>query len=201
MLASTLTYLLSYILLAQAFHHGHRPPGYLTKREISINASDYPAFRIDIPIDHYNTSDNRTYQNRYWLNSQYYHPGGPVFYFDAGEQNARPLVPYFLYEASGPSSIMALARRFNGLAVIFEHRFYGDPEIGSFPFPINASGIAADGYAAYKYLDTEQALQDPVYFAHHFEPPGLEEHWSMLKPEKTPWVWLGGSYPGGEYCS
>lgn len=196
MLPSTLTYLLSSISVAQAFHHGHRLPGYLNKREISINASDYPAFRIDIPIDHYNTSDTRTYQNRYWVNSEYYAPGGPIFYFDAGEQNARPLVPYFLYEASGPSSIMTLARRFNGLAVIFEHRFYGDPNIGSFPYPINASGIAADGYAAYKYLNTEQALQDPVYFAYHFEPPGLEEHWPMLKPDQTPWVWLGGSYPG-----
>ena len=107
-----------------------------------------------------------------------------------------PLVPYFLYEAAGPSSVMALARRFNGIALIFEHRFYGDEGHGSFPFPMKASGMAQGGYAAYKYLNTEQALQDPVYFAHHFEPPGLEKYWSLLKPESTPWIWLGGSYPG-----
>jgi hypothetical protein len=130
------------------------------------------------------------------VNARYYKLGGPVFYFDAGEQNAHPLVPYFLFEASGPSSVMTLARRFNGIAVIFEHRFYGDAHVGSFPFPMNSSGMVEGGYSAYKYLTTEQALQDPVYFAHHFKPPGLEQYWHDLKPDRTPWIWLGGSYPG-----
>ncbi|KAK1047652.1 hypothetical protein LTR74_017721 [Friedmanniomyces endolithicus] len=173
-----------------------RLPSYLSRREISINASDYPAYHIEIPVDHYNASDNRTYENRYWVNAQHYKIGGPVFYFDSGEQNASPLVPYFLYEAAGPSSVMTLARRFNGLAIIFEHRFYGDAGVGSFPFPMNASGMAEGGYEAYKYLTTEQALQDPVYFAHNFQPPGLEPYWSLLDPTYSPWVWLGGSYPG-----
>lgn len=171
-------------------------PGYLSKREISVNTSDYPAYHIEIPIDHYNSSDNRTYLNRYWVNDAYYKPGGPVFYFDTGEQNAAPNVPYFLYEAAGPSSVVTLARRFNGIALIFEHRFYGGNPGGSFPFPMNSSGRPDAGYEAYKYLNTEQALQDPVYFAHHFEPPGLEAYWSLLNPKYTPWIWLGGSYPG-----
>ncbi|KAK4546050.1 hypothetical protein LTR36_002187 [Oleoguttula mirabilis] len=55
--------------------------------------------------------------------------------------------------------------------------------------------MAEGGYEAYKYLDTEQALQDPVCSAHHFEPPGLERYWSLLDPSFTPWVWLGGSHP------
>ena len=92
--------------------HPHLPlNGGLTKREISINTTDYPALTLQIPIDHYNVSDNRTYSNRYWVNARYYKPGGPVFYFDSGEQNAHPLVPYFLYEAAGPSAVMTLARR------------------------------------------------------------------------------------------
>ena len=195
--------LLTYASLTTcALRHVPHFPGYPKSKDISINPGDYPALQIDIPIDHYNASDKRTYKNRYWTNSKYYSPGGPVFYFDSGEQNAHPLVPYFLFEAAGPSSVMTLARRFNGLAVLFEHRFYGDNPGGSFPFPMADSGMAKDGYAAYKYLNTEQALQDPVYFAHNFEPPGLEKHWSMLKPDKTPWVWLGGSYPGirGAVC-
>ena len=172
--------------------------GGLTRREAtSINTTDYPAETLRIPIDHYNASDNREYSNRYWVNLTYYIPGGPVFFFDSGEQNAHPLVPYFLAEASGPSAIMSLARRFNGLALIFEHRFYGDLTNGSFPFPMNSTtGMAEDGYAAYKYLNTEQALQDTVYFATHFFPKGLEQYWSALSPTKTPWIWLGGSYPG-----
>lgn len=171
--------------------------GGLTKREASTNTSDYPAYTISIPIDHYNKSDTRTYLNRYWINTTYYKPGGPVFYFDSGEQNAHPLVPYFLAEAAGPSSVMTLARRFNGMAIIFEHRFYGDLTEGSFPFKMNTtSGMAEAGYAAYKYLNTEQALQDPVFLANNFEPPGMEKYWSLLSPKHTPWIWLGGSYPG-----
>ncbi|TKA73207.1 hypothetical protein B0A49_04241 [Cryomyces minteri] len=172
--------------------------GGLTAREISVNVTAYPAHTISIPIDHYNASDTRKYQNRYWINDEYYRRGGPVFYFDAGEQNAHPLVPYFLHEAAGPSAVMALARRFNGLAVLFEHRFYGDLHEGSFPFAMNAtSGLAEGGFAAYRYLTTEQALQDVVYFAEHFQPPGTTEHdCALLSPERTPWVWLGGSYPG-----
>jgi len=169
----------------------------LVPREASINASDYPAFTLQIPIDHYNASHTRTYSNRYWINASYYKPGGPVFYFDSGEQNAHPLVPYFLAEAAGPSAVVSLARRFSGLAVLFEHRFYGDLTEGSYPFPMNAStGMPEAGYEAYRYLNTEQALEDPVFFAHNFEPPGLEAYWSLLAPRKTPWVWLGGSYPG-----
>ncbi|MCJ1238530.1 hypothetical protein MMC14_006520 [Varicellaria rhodocarpa] len=171
--------------------------GGLSKHERSVNTTDYPALTISIPVDHYNASNNRMYQNRYWINTTYYKPGGPVFYFDSGEQNAHPLVPYFLAEIAGPSSVMTMARRFNGLAVIFEHRFYGDLTEGSYPFKMNAtSGMAEAGYAAYKYLNTEQALQDPVFFAHNFQPPGMEQYWSLLSPQSTPWIWLGGSYPG-----
>ena len=105
-------------------------------------------------------------------------------------------MPYFLHEAAGPSSVVTLARRFNGLAVVFEHRFYGDAGRGSFPFPMKSSGMAEGGYEAYQYLNTEQALQDVVFFAQNFKPPDLEPQWDMLSPDKTPWIWLGGSYPG-----
>ena len=88
MLLYHLLLLISTSFTTDAFRHVARPPGYLNAREVSINPNDYPAFRIDIPIDHYNASDTRTYKNRYWVNSKYYKPGGPVFYFDAGEQNA-----------------------------------------------------------------------------------------------------------------
>ena len=59
-----------------------------------------------------------------------------------------------------------------------------------------SSGLAEAGYEAYKYLNTEQALQDPVYLAHHFQPDGLKKYWAKLAPGSTPWIWLGGSYPG-----
>lgn len=76
--------------IAHAVFPAPQFPGYLDKQEISINTSDYPAYHINIPINHYNVNDTRTYKNRYWVNAEHYKPGGPVFYFDAGEQNAAP---------------------------------------------------------------------------------------------------------------
>lgn len=196
MLLNIASVLFASLATASAWRTVHLPSYLNDAEKTSIDPADYPASYINIPVDHYNDSDTRTYKNRYWINSKYYQPGGPVFYFDAGEQNASPLVPYFLYEVAGPSSVMALARRFSGIAVLFEHRFYGDLDDGSFPFAMNKTGMPEIGLSAYRYLNTEQALQDPVYFANHFEPSGLSQHWNVLKPWNSPWTWLGGSYPG-----
>jgi hypothetical protein len=43
---------------------------YLSKKEISINASSYPAFTMEIPLDRYSSANNRTYKNRYWINDE-----------------------------------------------------------------------------------------------------------------------------------
>lgn len=169
--------------------------GGLTARQAaSINGSDYPPSWITIPFDHFNASDSRTFQNRYWVNSTFYEPGGPVFWFDSGEQNAQPLVPYFLDEVAGPSAVMTLARRFKGLALLVEHRYYGGLDEGSYPFPINSSTGQLLDPTSYRFLNTEQALEDTVYFANNFDAPaGINV---SLAPNVTPWVWLGGSYPG-----
>lgn len=169
--------------------------GGLTGREAaSINGSDYPPSWITIPVDHFNTSDSRTFRNRYWANSTFYEPGGPVFWFDSGEQNAQPLVPYFLNEVAGPSAVMTLARRFKGLALLVEHRYYGGTDEGSYPYPINSSTGELLDPTGYRLLNTEQALEDTVYFANNFQAPaGIN---ASLAPNVTPWIWLGGSYPG-----
>jgi hypothetical protein len=88
---------------------------------------------------------------------------------------------------------MALARKYSGLAVIWEHRFYGQ----SLPFESDTvTGYALAGQSAYKYLTNEQALEDTVYFAQNFKPPILQQQWGLLSPSQTPWVFIGGSYPG-----
>lgn len=89
--------------------------------------------------------------------------------------------------------ILNTCARYNGLAILWEHRFYGQ----SLPFPVDAdTGLCPAGYSAYQYLTTEQALEDVVYFAEHFKPTGLESHWQKLAPGETPWIFIGGSYPG-----
>lgn len=175
---------------AQLPHSG----GLTARQAASINGSDYPPSWMTIPVDHFNESDTRTFQNRYWFNATFYQVGGPVFWFDSGEQNAQPLVPYFLNEVAGPSAVMTLARRFSGLALLVEHRYYGGVEEGSYPYPINSTTGELLDPSGYKYLDTEQALEDTVYFANHFElPTNVTGNFS---PDVNPWIWLGGSYPG-----
>ncbi|KAJ3937454.1 MAG: peptidase S28 [Lentinula lateritia] len=164
-----------------------------------------------MPLDHFanSTVDGvTTFQNRYWINATYYEPGGPVFIFDSGEQDAAPLVPYYLQEYHGLSATMRLAKRYNGLALLWEHRFYGD----SLPFPINENTTAQQ----WQFLTTEQALEDVVFFADSFSKnsssasefqvlmssasvnstASINLQSLPLHPSVTPWVWLGGSYPG-----
>ncbi|EPQ56217.1 peptidase S28 [Gloeophyllum trabeum ATCC 11539] len=138
-----------------------------------------------MPIDHFGNTSG-TYPNRYWVNATYYEPGGPVFLFDSGEQNAEPLVPYYLQEYHGLSATMRLAKRYKGIAVLWEHRYYGDSQ----PFPVNENTTAAQ----WQFLTTEQALEDVVYFANRFAHPSAPP--ALLHPSRTPWIWLGGSYPG-----
>ncbi|KAI0074677.1 hypothetical protein K474DRAFT_1601127 [Panus rudis PR-1116 ss-1] len=148
--------------------------------------SNDPRF-IEMPIDHFDNKTSATFQNRYWVNDTYYKPGGPVILFDSGEQNAEPLLPYYLQEYHGLSATMRLAKRYNGVAILWEHRFYG----ASLPFPVNSNTTAEQ----WQFLTTEQALEDVVYFANRFSIPGSHSK-NSLHPSSTPWIWVGGSYPG-----
>ena len=79
-----------------------------------------------MPIDHFGNTTG-TFKNRYWINTTYYEPGGPVFsetsrslhvfytslnichtVFDSGEQNAEPLLPYYLQVPQQPLRVKIL---------------------------------------------------------------------------------------------
>ncbi|KAK0486841.1 peptidase S28 [Armillaria luteobubalina] len=156
--------------------------------------SENDARFIEVPLDHFGSDNSSKFLNRYWVNVSYYAPGGPVFLFDSGEQDAAPLLPYYLQEYHGLSAAMRLSKRYGGLAILWEHRYYGDSQ----PFPINENTTASE----WKYLTTEQALEDVVFFANSFSSSGvqnitLDDPLSLpLHPSATPWVFLGGSYPG-----
>ncbi|KAJ6561247.1 peptidase S28 [Mycena vulgaris] len=163
--------------------------------DIAISLPNDPLF-IEMPLDHFNISDRKTFPNRYWVNATYYEAGGPVFLFDSGEQDAEPLLPYYLQEYHGLSAVMQLAKRYRGIAFLWEHRYYGD----SLPFPVNENTTAEE----WKYLNTEQALEDVVFFANSFHKtaahaanaPSNHPNSFAIHPSTVPWVFLGGSYPG-----
>jgi Serine carboxypeptidase S28 len=159
------------------------------------NQTLVPALAVDMPIDHFNEYDTRTYKNRYWIEDRYYQEGGPIFFVDAGEGMVRDRdILRILGENGTLRAPLRLAQRFNGMVVVWEHRFYGE----SLPFPLdNHTGRAFAGYEAYKYLNNEQALEDTIHFAKHFKPPGYDDSsCRSLTPSQTPWIWIGGSYSG-----
>lgn len=165
----------------------------------AYNGSMVPSYNISIPVDHFNESDTRVYSNRYWVNDTYYKPGGPVFLYDYGESGVTNyMAAIVLAELNGTSSIMALAREYNGLAIAWEHRYYGYSQ----PIPFNTSNVyldvgPIDQPEGWSYLTVDQALEDVAYFAKNLSTGGYQtDNMTALAPSNTPWVWIGGSYPG-----
>jgi len=147
---------------------------------------------LDIPIDHFGTSPG-TFKNRYWYNDTFYQSGGPVVVMDIGESNAEAFAENgFLLETDMRTAVMQIARRYKGIGVIWEHRYYGE----SVPFVDGKNVRTANDLSGdqFKYHTVEQALEDVVFFTSKFSTPKASN--DKLKPANTPWIVVGGSYPG-----
>ncbi|RPB05121.1 hypothetical protein L873DRAFT_1663682 [Choiromyces venosus 120613-1] len=141
-----------------------------------------PMRYVELPLNHGDPKSPK-FRNRYWVDDTYYSSGGPIFFVDNGEADADGMEAYLRKGASG-----SLAREFNGLLILWEHRFYG----ASMPNMTSAMRFTSDKLAAYlKYHTIEQALEDVVVFAKQFTFGN-----AVVSPGEVPWVFLGGSYPG-----
>lgn len=104
--------------------------------------------------------------------------------FDVGEVTDASIYNFFL---TGKDSFLnQYMRDFNGLGILFEHRYYGE----SLPYPVNLNTTSKE----LRYLSTEQALRDVDLFAQNFAWGNLSN--VDLTPSKTPWVMVGCSYSG-----
>ena len=86
-------------------HHGlvHQDDLLYAEERASEGLSIPPGYTIDLPVDHFDRDNNRTYKNHYWVNDTYYRPGGPVFFYDGGEATVgNGTVLVVLAEAVGP---------------------------------------------------------------------------------------------------
>ncbi|TXT04782.1 hypothetical protein VHUM_04050 [Vanrija humicola] len=123
---------------------------------------------------------------RYWINAQWYKPGGPVFVMDTGEGAGDRLVGYSI--SQNPA---LWAKKYNGIAIVLEHRYYG----WSMPVP----DLTTDNL---RWLTTKESLEDTANFIRTWLPPaGLITNYTVdrtvLDPKNTPWIMTGCSYPGG----
>lgn len=167
-----------------------RNPSTPTKSE-SSSPSNYSnaapvAHVFEQKISHFPTDSkyfphiDGSFKQRYWVDTSFYKPGGPVFLLDAGEISGQSRIP-FLQQGI----IRLLSETFNGVGLILEMRYYG----ASFP----TKDLSTESL---RFLDTKQSLADAAYFAQNVVFPGLESH--NLTAPGTPWIYYGGSYAGAK---
>ncbi|KAI1118069.1 peptidase S28 [Nemania sp. NC0429] len=140
-----------------------------------------PAYYFDQPIDHfphnprYVPHAKGTFKHRYFVETSYYKPGGPVFLYLGGEG------PIDNDSHLDGSLIEQFMKRFNGIGVVLENRYYGT----SVPFNTSTTDELV-------YLATEQVIADFDLFAREVKLPGVKN----VNAPHTPWIVYGGSYPG-----
>ncbi|KAL4787647.1 serine carboxypeptidase S28-domain-containing protein [Aspergillus varians] len=149
---------------------------------------DHQSFRtlttqVDIPAEYVSVYSFTLAENRFWVNEAYFEPGGPVILYDVGETSAESSAAHL---TSSVSFFRRMLEEFSAVGIVWEHRYYGD----SLPYPITNNTPPEN----WKYLTTRQALADIPVFAENFTRPALSDF--DLTPESTPWVMVGGSYPG-----
>ncbi|CAG8682061.1 337_t:CDS:2 [Acaulospora morrowiae] len=123
-------------------------------------------------IDHYDKKSG-TFKQKYFVNSAFYKPGGPIFITTAGET----AISVNQVKLSGISYMASL---FNGLVISVEHRFYGESYP---PVPdLHTKNL--------KTHTVEQALADFATFISN--PPDVP----VKIPKDSKWIFVGGSYAG-----
>ncbi|XP_053123064.1 thymus-specific serine protease [Hemicordylus capensis] len=124
------------------------------------------------PLDHFDRQERRTFNQRFWINEDYWQrPSGPVFLYIGGEG---ALSEY----AVQSGHYVEMARKYGALVVALEHRFYGAS--------LNPDGLEDHNL---QFLSSQQALADLVSF-HRF----VTQKYALKS--NTTWICFGGSYPG-----
>jgi pimeloyl-ACP methyl ester carboxylesterase len=121
-------------------------------------------------VDNFDSSNNATFAQRYYVDNQFWTGTGPVFYYISGEGTC-----------NGPPTgyVASLGKQYSALLISLEHRFYGE----SIP---NGNALSEN----YKYLSVEQALADLSNFTNFYKE-------QVPATQSVPWVVFGGSYSGG----
>ncbi|KAG1817240.1 serine carboxypeptidase S28-domain-containing protein [Suillus subaureus] len=149
----------------------------------SFNGTALPpittVYYFDQLIDH-NNSDLGTFKQRYWMNWEFYEPGGPIILMTPGEGDADGYEGY----TTNVTINGRIAQQQNGAAIVIEHRFFGY----SNPYDNLTSQSLA-------LLTIQQAIDDFAYFATTADLP--MPGGDAVKPGQAPWILIGGSYSGG----
>ncbi|KAG9122260.1 hypothetical protein FRC07_001443, partial [Ceratobasidium sp. 392] len=166
----------------------------------SSGKQDPPAHYFEQPLDHFDKSVNKTFGQRrvklgFWVNTDYYEPGGPVFVLDGGETSGEDRLPFL---QTGILSILANATK--GLGIVLEHRYYGKSipvdDLSTDSLSVGLGGVTMkkrDVVWSRRWLNNAQALEDSANFIANVKIPGLDHN---VTAPQTKWIYYGGSYAG-----
>lgn len=90
--------------------------------EIPITSANISLLTIDQYVDHFNPQSLDTFAQRYYVNTEFYQPGGPLYIFLSGEWRITP-------GRVTDSLFVEMAQEMYGHVSYLEHRYYGE----SFP--------------------------------------------------------------------
>lgn len=155
--------------LAPIRHEKHR-----TFSKVKVQKASASFQYFEQPQDHFDPSNTNTWKQRFYVDDSNFHNNGPVFLELGGEGEIDP--SYLQYQLE-----TQLAKRYNGVHIILEHRYYSNHSR-----PVQDVDIDNPTYSQLKYLSSEQALADAANFIKNYT------------PSKKPSVWIttGGSYAG-----
>ncbi|XP_070620828.1 thymus-specific serine protease isoform X2 [Erythrolamprus reginae] len=141
-------------------------------RPATLNWTPAQEGLISQPLDHFNRQERRVFNQRYWINEQFWqHPIGPVFLYIGGESS---LSMYSVVDGHH----VDLAKKYKAMVVSLEHRFYGAS--------LNLDSLQDENL---QFLSSQQALSDLAAFRHF-----ITEKYNLTA--NNTWICFGGSYPG-----
>lgn len=160
--------------------------------DAAATTTDVAASTTYLPLDHSAATPSATvFPIRYFLKSDWYKRGGPVFLYDGGE--GRAYNNLIRSTSDTDYDDLSFFERFlkdhGGLGIVWEHRYYGE----SLPKGLDLTQSKEEDF---KYLTTDQALRDVVELAKTFRSTEMQFDKIDLTSKKTPWIFIGGSYPG-----
>ncbi|KAL0007859.1 hypothetical protein SO802_009361 [Lithocarpus litseifolius] len=145
------------------------------------STNDYQTFYYDQPLDHFNYQPESytTFRQRYIVNFTHWRgakKAAPIFVYLGGESTSDD-------DVGSTGFMMDNARRFGGLEVYAEHRFYGQ----SIPHGFTREGALKNANIR-GYLNSNQALADYAELI-----VSLKKN---LSADSSPVLVAGGSYSG-----
>ncbi|KAJ8923471.1 hypothetical protein NQ315_010049 [Exocentrus adspersus] len=132
---------------------------------------------IDMPLDHFSFTSNKTFKLKYLVNDTFHVDNGPIFFYTGNEGSIEMF-------AQNTGFMFDIAPQFNALLVFAEHRYYGS----SLPF----GNLSYTSPKYLGYLSSTQALADYVYLINDLQ----HNYASNRHLKKLPVVAFGGSYGG-----